>query len=559
VAIGGKATGFGGALLCGLAPAIALLPVGALAQEVPDAGQILREQASPRIEQPKTDELPLLAPAPQAMLREGGASFVLSQIALEGVTVFPEADLIRLVSGAYGSRLDYAGVRALSDRIVAYYRQHGYPFVSGYLPPQTVEGGVVRIHVLEGRYGAVEARGAESLRRGAQRYLERLHTGDLIESSKLERALLLLGEQPAIRVTPFIQRGAALGTGDLIVPVSRNQRFAASLGADTSGSGYTGRYRLNAGLQINSGLVFGDKLALNGVLSDQLLWLGSATYIVPIWHDGLKLQANYTHTAFELGGEFADLKVHGFARIVAADVEYPLIRSQRGNLRLQVGGQQKWLINQYDAIAFSDRQSSLSGHATLLADHHDKLLGGGLTYAAAAWWHGKLSVDPGQALIDALTAQRAGVFNKWTLDVVRLQTLPGSFSLSHHFSAQWSDRNLESSERLALGGEDAVRAYPKGEGIGDTGWVLQNELRIGRGWLKPYAFFDIGHSRANHRPWDEASASVRSISGAGLGARATIRRINLDAFLAWPVSGGQPIVAPEDFNPHWSVSISCAL
>lgn len=392
-----------------------------------------------------------------------------------------------------------------------------------------------------------------------QRYLGRLHSGDLIESERLERALLLLGEQPAICISPFLQRGAALGTGDLIVPVRADQRVSGSLGFDSSGSSYTGRYRIMAGLQVNNPLLFGDKLTLNGVFSDKLLWLGSATYIAPLWHDGLRVQVNYTHTEYELGGEFSSLQAHGLARIVAADLEYPLIRSQTGNLRVQVGGQKKWLVNQYKAIAFNDHQSSLSGHITLLADRHDKVLGGGLTFGSAAWWHGSLTIDPAQQVFDALTAQKAGVYNKWTLDVARLQKFTRGVSVFSHFSAQWSDHNLESSERLALGGDDAVRAYPKGEGLGDTGWVLQNELRLGQGWLRPYAFFDVAHSRANQHPWDAGSAEVRSISGTGIGIRATIRGVNLDAFLAWPVSGGTPFAPPEEFNPHWSVSVSCML
>ena len=470
-----------------------------------------------------------------------------------------EADLLGLVSDAYGKDLDYAGIRALADRIVAYYHRHGFPFVNVYVPPQSVEGGVVSIRILEGRYGLIETRGAGNLPRESQPFLNGLHKGDLIRSAKLERSLLVLGDQPGIRITPYIQPGSELGVGDLVVAVRPDQRLAGMIGIDNSGSRYTGQYRAMGGLEINSPLMLGDKLSLNGVLSDQMLWLGAASYELPLGHGGLRARFSYSHTRYDLGGEFTSLQAHGLANVAGGDLEYPLLRSQNTNLRLQAGVQKKWLQNRYDAVGLDDRESSLAEHATLRFDKRDKILGGGVIYGGVSWWHGKLTIDPSMLLLDMLTTRKAGVFNKWTLDVARLQRLPLGFGLYNRFSGQWSDRNLESSERLALGGADGVRAYPVGEGMGDTGWLVQSELRYGKGWLKPYVFFDVARSRSNRFAWDAASDATRSISGYGFGARINVRRCSLNALLSWPGVGGAPTAAPGNFNPHWSSSLSCAL
>lgn len=540
-----------------LGSAIASPP--ALAQIAPDTGQVLAQQHGTRLEEPKADEVRLALPPAPGRVSSGGPSITLNAIKLAGVTAFEPAELVALVSGAYGQTLDYAALRQLADQIAAFYRQHGFPFVNTFVPPQTVQDGVVTIEVVEGRYGVVAARGPERLSRHAQPFLAPLKSGELIESPQLERALLLLGDQPGIKISPYVEPGRALGVGDLRVSVRPGERWGASLGVDNNGSRYTGQYRLIGGIEINGPLMFGDKLSIDGVVSDRRLWLGSAAYELPLGHDGLRLRLNYIHTEYNLGDEFASLQAFGLAHILGADIEYPIMRRQAANLRLQLGGQQKWLRNRYAAVGLSDNESSLAYHATLRFDRRDKLLGGGVFYGAASWVHGKLTLDPTLQLADALTAQKAGVFNKWTLDVARLQRLPLGFGLYNRFSGQWSDRNLESSERLSLGGADGVRAYPVGEGVGDTGWLTQSELRYGRGWLKPYAFFDIARSHANRYPWGGSSAETRFVSGYGAGVRANLHGCNLNAFLAWPGVGGTPLAAPGNFSPHWSSSLSCAL
>ena len=44
--------------------------------------------------------------------------------------------------------------------------------------------------------------------------------------------------------------------------------------------------------------------------------------------------------------------------------------------------------------------------------------------------------------------------------------------------AQFSNKNLDSSEQLSLGGITGVRAYPSGEASGDQGYKLTTELQI---------------------------------------------------------------------------------
>ena len=61
--------------------------------------------------------------------------------------------------------------------------------------------------------------------------------------------------------------------------------------------------------------------------------------------------------------------------------------------------------------------------------------------------------------------------------IERLQALPAGFSLNLQWRGQWTNNNLDSSEKFSLGGPYGVRAYATAEAMGDRGWLGSVELR----------------------------------------------------------------------------------
>jgi hypothetical protein len=75
-------------------------------------------------------------------------------------------------------------------------------------------------------------------------------------------------------------------------------------------------------------------------------------------------------------------------------------------------------------------------------------------------------------------------------------------------SGQAANKNLDVSEKMELGGINAVRAYPEGEAYGDQGAVANVEARwdlpawdLVGGHPQLVAFVDGGRVYANHRNW----------------------------------------------------------
>jgi len=217
--------------------------------------------------------------------------------------------------------------------------------------------------------------------------------------------------------------------------------------------------------------------------------------------------------------------------------------------------QHKKLIDRQGSTDTRSDKTSNVVPLTLRLDLRDGLGQGGLTYGMFSWSAGKLQLDPAARALDRTTARTEGRFDKFNVDVARIQALPGAWTLHARVAAQWTRMNLDSSEGFGLGGADAVRAYPSGEGYGDRGWLGQVELRYTMGGVTPYLFHDAGRIARNARPWEQGDNS-RSLGGAGLGVRAQQADWTVDAALAWRTHGGNATSDTRQRNPRLWVTVA---
>ncbi len=508
----------------------------AQAQVPPDAGQTL-QQLQPPIAPPRDSQaLTIQAPRDASAVAPGGATVVLRSVKISGNSVFGEDALQAALGGVTGKTFDLAGLRGLAERITDFYHAGGYPFARAILPPQDLANGDLRIEVIEGRYGVVQAQGGDAgLARQATAFFDGLRPGSVIASAPLERAALLLDDLPGIESSATMRPGTEAGTGDLIVQVARGQRVRGDIGLDNAGSRYTGKNRVRANVDVNSPFLLGDQISVRALLSEEELWLGSLGYSLPLGTSGLRGNVGYSHTSYVLAKEFASLDAHGTAKVASAGLSYPILRSQKANLTLIATYQAKDLQDNRDSTRTYESKSSDSLPLALQFDYRDAF--DGMTYGSLSWTPGKLKLDAGLSAVDYY--QTRGSFHKVNLDVVRLQALPAGFSLMAHLSWQQADKNLDSSEKLSLGGASGVRAYPSGEATGDEGGLAQLELRYGAGDFTPYAFMDAGRVTVNAKP-APASDNRRSLRGSGLGLRYQRQAWSADVALAWRTTGGRP-------------------
>ena len=536
-----------------LASAVFFLPSMAFAGGAiqPDAGRTIQEIAPPPT--PPKPSVDINIKAPDVSTSEaGGVKVVVKKVLIEGNTVFDNETLLNVLGDITGKSYDLAGLKQLANQITTYYRNQGYPFARAIIPAQAMEDGLVKIEVIEGRYnGSIKVFGDDKLVNGGQKFLNDLKQGDVIENKKLERAMLILSDQPGFSISPLMSPGDEVGTANLEVNLIREPKYGGQIGVDNFGNRFTGRARVHANLFANSQFLFGDQFLLNTLYTEEDLWSGALSYSLPVGGSGLRARVGYAHTYYELGKDFKPLDANGTAKVTTAELSYPLLRSQAANIIIAATYQYKKLNDRQDAVNSSTNKHSNSIPISLNFDLQDQLWGGGVTYGAVSWTHGDLSLDSTLSAQDRITAKTEGSFDKFNLDIARIQALPANFSFYGSLAAQAALDNLDSSEKFGLGGINGVRAYPSGEGFGDEGYLARLELRYALKQFTPYAFYDAGSVRINHDRFD-TSKNRRSISGTGLGLRYDSAHWAVDGSVAWQGAGGDPTSDTKDHNPmYW--------
>jgi len=499
---------------------------GALAQQpITAGGQLQQIPPVPLAPEPVPD-LPIAPPPPVADTGPAGERITVSALRVTGQTLFDEDALIAATGFVPGSALNLQELRALAARITAYYNKRGYFLAQAYLPAQDVAGGAVTIAVIEGHYGAVTVNNASRLAdRVPNGILKGLDGGDVVTSAPLERRLLLLSDIPGVAVKSTLTPGAAVGTSDLIVDIVPGDPISGSVEADNAGNRYTGAYRLGGSVNINNPTGAGDVLSLRVLASTSGLAYGRAAYQAPIGN--LTLGVAYSHIRYDLGREFKSLDADGTADIASVYASYPLIRSRRANLYAVAALDAKWFEDRVGLVSSVSHRRSQVLTLGLNGDSHDDFGGGGWNAVSLSWSTGNLDIrTPLDRAADALTARSDGHFDKIQFSAARLQSVAGPLSFYGSIRGQYAFDNLDSSEKMELGGAYGVRAYPEGEAYGDQGYIATAEARLmlsdwmGGGMpgrLQAIGFVDVGQVDYAHKPWFTGSNRAhRSGIGGGL-------------------------------------------
>ncbi len=529
------------------------------AQTPPDAGRLLQEQERSRLPQPaRTAPLPALQESPRPALQAApGLRVRVAAFRFSRNSAFSDADLAAMVADLAGKELSLIELGAAADRITAHYRANGYFVARAYLPEQDIRDGVVEITVLEGRLGKLTIDNRSLLDDSAlQPYFANLSEGSAIAGTSLERGLLLVNNLPGVDVQSTLRPGASVGTTDLDIQVEGRQRFGTVLSVDNYGNRFTGAWRLGGQFSANSPLARGDALSLRSYTTGDGYRYGRLAYQLPVGGSGLQLGVAGSTMRYRLGEDFADLGAHGRADIGSLYVLYPLLRSRVNNVNIQLDYDHKTMDDQIDTSLVRVRKKIDVVVVGLSGDHTDELGGGGLNTWSVSYTGGQLGLDIDSQALDAAGHRTAGHFDKFNLWASRLQRLPGEgWSLALQLSGQLAGNNLDSSEKFALGGPKAVRAYPQGEAPVDDGWLASADLRyaVTQAW-QIAAFYDVAGGRSNHQLAADLQGT-RTIAGTGF-AVSYVKPGNLsvDASVAWRTR--QAPTSDRDRTPRVWVSLT---
>ena len=418
-------------------------------------------------------------------------------------------------------------LEAQADEITKYLRAKGYFVAFAYLAPQDFKDGVVDFTIVPGHYDQIIVNNESYLKEEAIRREIGIDSGELVKKSTLNRGVWLTNDLSRVEANTQLKAGSRQGTTDLVVNVkNKGHRMWGYVGVDNGGYRYTGRYQYSAFVNYASPFREGDLLSVGGVMSNGGMWSGSASYSTPIAKQGERVGVSYAHSHYTLGGAFSALDYTGTAETLSAYWQHNFKRSRDVNIYGTIHFDMKSLDDEAKSMAYRSPKSARNWVFGVNGDSLDRFWTGGKNTFALNYTRGDLSIDDAvQRAYDESTARTAGHFGKWNLELTRLQHISERLSLYLTYNRQWASKNLDSSEKMSLGGPNGVRAYPVGEASGDDGWRWTSELR----WNLPtregddnvwqlIAFADGGHVNLYHNKLPGyTGVAGRSLYGAGVG------------------------------------------
>ena len=337
-----------------------------------------------------------------------------------------------------------------------------------------------------------------------------------MRAGTLENALMNLDVLPGTQVSSQLSRGEAVGTSALHIEVTDQPALSGQLSLDNYGNTYNGEYRLNGGLSVANPLGLGDSLQLQALVSDGDQHFLSTQYELPVGPWNTRVGASLSWLEYELGKDFDSLNAKGKATTgsVFASQNWWQQRSWGVSSRIE------WRYRDLE-----DEQLGLTSEKTLrsvtldLVNGYwrDEVLAGSANSYRLSWTHGELSLDTPYAQASDFYGTE-GRYHKVNLALLRQQRLTPRLSLNLNLRGQLADGNLDSAEKISLGGAYGIRAFPQGEASGDEGWLASTELRyaLNSQWQLG-TFLEAGGITYNKDPLAFGDRH-RNLKGAGVSA-----------------------------------------
>lgn len=551
-----------------LALSLALsLPLTALAGAVlaqaaapPSPGAILQQRAQPPALSLKPETSGLTQPPVPQQNLPANVSVHVTSVTILGNHLIATPALKALMAPVVGQTLTLAALDAAVAKITQAYHAKGYPLAYAFLPKQQITDGQIQVRVVEPRYDKVVVAGHSRLRPSVLTGATDIAPGEVVTGAKLDRALLLLNETPGVRVNGELAAGAQPDTTTLTLLAKDQGVLVGSLSENNYGNAVTGSYLTALSLTANDPFGYGESLSANGVVSQNGdFYSGGLSANSPNVWNGLRFGLYGSSTFYRLGEKFTSLDQVGSASVVGGDAEYPLILTPKAALAARLDVYNTWLNETTHSTGTYTQQIIPIGKFSLAGSFSDAF--GGFTSGTAAILRGRLNLSPASAVAtDASGPQAAGEFWISQLQAQRQQTLPQGFNLLLAFSGQISGQNLDSSQKLYIGGPTGVMGFPAGVGGGDEGYLMSAKLshlltpaRL-PGALSASLLAQTGAVWINHTPYAGATGGQdlrESAIGAGLDY--SLKGWTFSGILSRRVGADNPLLAPSSRYQAWFI------
>lgn len=509
-----------------------------IAQNIPPNAapqQLPREPSPPSTQPPPASTpaplppldqlLPLPRSQPAAPSENTPETITVNRFDVSGSTVFSAAEFAKITEPYTKRPIAIVELFQLRSAITQLYLDNGYITSGAYVPPQTLQRGVVTIQVIEGKLETITVTGTRRLSPNYVRSRLAVATGTPLNRDRLLEALQLLQLDPLLQsLSAELSAGTRPGESVLSVQVTEARSLTSQLIFDNARAPSVGTNRRQIQVSQGNTTGLGDRLSAaytntNGSNAIDL------SYALPLNSRNGTLSLNYGSAASSIiEPPFDVLEIESKARYYELALRQPIVQTPTYELAL--------------GITATHRQSE----ATLLdglipfpalgADPDGKTRLTALRFFQEATWRSGAEVIALRSQFTVgLNALSATInpeppdsrFFAWRGQAQWVRRLAPDILLLVRGDLQLADRPMLPLEQFGLGGQDSVRGYRQDALLTDNGLFTSAEVRFPilrlpklNSLLQLTPFIDLGTA------WNLRNApnlDPRTLVAVGLGLR----------------------------------------
>ena len=466
-------------------------------------------------------------------------SVLVGDVALDGA--FPElAPAAEVVISRLRNRpLSVQQIYAAAAELERIYTDAGFVLARVVVPPQDlVDHGALHLVVVDGFIEGIDVSALpERVRAVVADRMIGLVGQRHLRLAELERALLVAGDIPGLKLKSTLMRGGREGGVRLLLD-GEHRLVSASAGGDDRLTSTLGTWQLRGAVALNSALGAGEQFYATGGLGADLhearewrspLAIYGAGVIVPVGVDGLTINPEYTHSTTRTPQAIGVPASLGTFERFALRLREPISLTRKASLYVNF------------SIEDVDQQVAAPDFGTTLNHDHYGVFRAGPDLATGLPWGPGLQLsallseglggrDARDAFMSGVPLSRLGAdphFAKLSGNARISQALPAGFRLDLIGAAQSSfGKPLLRPEQIVLDGNDALSAFASGTFSADQGVTLRSELSRAfsvealHATVAPYVFGAAGHG------WIASATSIEqpafNAGAVGLGVRGSV-------------------------------------
>ncbi len=447
----------------------------------------------------------------------------------------------------------------VAAKLTVFYRAHGLPLATAYLPSQDIPGADVYFDVLPGTLEDIRVNGASKVDAKLLASAFADQRGQPVRRDRVESAMYLINDLPGLDAQANFVAGEAVGATDLNLVARSERSWGAQVRIDNEGDDHTGSERVFLDTSWFDPTGHGDALTAGALATrnPENSYYGYLGYDAPLQGLRTRLHTRVSRDEFDYSDGTADLS--GTAVRAEMGVSGTLARSRTRSILLDAG------------LNYQDLQLDQNGASGSLTDQKLWFVDAGAATdrvydAPRISLNGRIGVDAG-SFDSGRAPGQSSPFYRLRVDgsAWRLMSSPGSSmqqTLRLVVVGQVASTAMPGTLQMGLGGPNRVRAYDRSTASVDDGIYVGLDYRLtpDAGRMGDFLLFaDGAYGEIKREFADDVSVGLASVGvgwdlpiGAWLGASQPQR---LDAQLRFSVpvadKGSQDWINDDGVTLYW--------